>query len=81
MVVDALALMRKRLQAKEQRAIQKQKELEDFMKEDEARVRNLRKAREERQCKDRQEGERLLAKERAKVAEPWPAPRFERIVV
>ena len=35
-VVDALALMRKRLHAKEQRAIQKQKELEDFMKEDEA---------------------------------------------
>ena len=60
--VDALALMRKRLQAKEQRAIQKQKELEDFMKEDEAGVRNLRKAREERQRKDRQEGERLLAK-------------------
>ena len=79
--MDALALMRKRLHAKEQRAIQKQKELEDFMKEDEAGVRNLRKAREERQRKDRQEGERLLAKERAKVAEPWPAPCFERIVV
>ena len=79
--VDALALMRKRLQAKEQRAIQKQKELEDFMKKDEAGVRNLRKAREEHQCKDRQEGERLLAKERAKVGDPWPAPRFERIVV
>ena len=46
--VDALARMRKRLHAKEQRAIQKQKELEDFMKEDEARVRDLRKAREER---------------------------------
>ena len=79
--VDELARMRARLQAKEQRAIQKQKELEDFMKEDEARVRNLRKAREERQCKDRQEGERLLAKERAKGAETWPAPCFERIVV
>ena len=79
--VDALARMRKRLQAKEQRAIQKQKELKDFMKEDEAGVRNLRKAREERQRKDRQEGERLLAKERAKVAEPWDAPRFEGIVV
>ena len=79
--VDALALMRKRLQAKEQRAIQKQKDLEDFMKEDEAGVRNLRKAREERERKDRQEGERLLAKERAKVAEPWDAPRFERILV
>ena len=51
------------------------------MKEDEARVRNLRKAREERQRKDRQEGERLLAEERVKVAEPWPAPCFERIVV
>ena len=38
--MDALALMRKRLHAKEQRAIQKQKELEDFMKEDEARMRN-----------------------------------------
>ena len=80
-VVDALALMRKRLQTKEQRAIQKQKELEDFMKEDEAGVRDLRKAREERQRKEREEGERLLAKERAKVAEPWPAPRFEGIVV
>ena len=79
--VDALALMRKRLQAKEQRAIQKQKELEDYMKEDEAGVRNLRKAREERERKDREEGERLLAKERAKVAEPWDAPRFERILV
>ena len=79
--MDALALMRKRLHAKEQRAIQKQKELEDFMKEDEARVRDLRKAREERQRKEREEGERLLAKERAKVAEPWPAPRFEGIVV
>ena len=79
--VDELARMRKRLHTKEQRAIQKQKELKDFMKEDEAGVRNLRKAREERQRKDRQEGERLLAKERAKVAEPWPAPRFEGIVV
>ena len=79
--VDELARMRKRLHAKEQRAIQKQKELKDFMKEDEAGVRNLRKAREERQRKDRQEGERLLAKERAKVAEPWDAPRFEGIVV
>ena len=39
------------------------------------------KAREERQRKDRQEGERLLAKERVKDAEPWPAPRFEGIVV
>ena len=79
--VDALALMRKRLQAKKQQDIQKQKELEDFMKEEEARVRNLRKAREERQRKDRQEGEILLPKERAKVVEPWPAPCFERIVV
>ena len=79
--VDELARMRARLHAKEQRAIQKQKELEDFMKEDEARVRNLRKAREERQCKDRQEGEILLAKERAKGAETWPAPCFEGIVV
>ena len=79
--VDALALMRKRLQAKEQQAIQKQKELEDFMKEDEAGVRNLRKAREERQRKDRQEGEILLPKERTKAAEPWDAPRFEGIVV
>ena len=80
-VVDALALMRKRLQAKEQRAIQKQKELVAYMKEDEAGVHNIKKAREERQRKDRQEGERLLAKEGAKVAEPWPAPRFEGIVV
>ena len=79
--VDELALMRKRLQAKEQRAIQKQKELETYMKEDAARVLANQKAREERQRKDRQEGERLLAKERAKVAEPWPAPRFEGIVV
>ena len=79
--MDALALMRKRLHAKEQREIQKQKELVAYMKEDAARVRNLRKAREERQRKDRQEGERLLAKERAKVAEPWPDLRFERIVV
>ena len=79
--VDELARMRARLQAKEQRAIQKQKELEDFMKEDEARVRDLRKAREERERKDRQEGERLLAEERAKVVETWPAPCFERIVV
>ena len=79
--MDELARKRKRLQAKEQRAIQKQKELEDFMKEDEAGVRDLRKAREERQHKDRQEGERLLAKERAKVAEPRPAPRFEDIAV
>ena len=79
--VDALALMRRRLHAKEQRAIQKQKELVAYMKEDAARVRNLRKAREERQRKDRQEGERLLAKERAKVAEPWDAPCFEDIVV
>ena len=79
--VDELARMRARLHAKEQRAIQKQKELEDFMKENEAGVRNLRKAREERQRKDRQEGERLLAKKRAKGAEPWPAPCFERIVV
>ena len=44
-------------------------------------MRDLRKAREERERKDRQEGERLLAKERAKGAEPWPAPCFERIVV
>ena len=51
------------------------------MKKDAARVRNIKKAREERQRKDRQEGERLLAEERAKVAEPWPAPRFEGIVV
>ena len=80
-VVDALALMRKRLQAKEQRAIQKQKELVAYMKEDAAGVRDLRKAREERQRKEREEGERLLAKERAKVAELWPAPRFEGIVV
>ena len=79
--VDVLALMRKRLQAKEQRAIQKQKELVAYMKEDEAGVHNIKKAREERERKDRQEGERLLAKERAKVAEPWPAPRFEGIVV
>ena len=79
--VDELALMEKRLHAKEQRAIQKQKELVAYMKEDEARVRDLRKAREERQRKDRQEGERLLAEERVKDAEPWPAPRFERIVV
>ena len=79
--VDALARMRARLQAKEQRAIQKQKELEDFMKEEEARVCDLRKAREERQRKDRQEGERLLAEERAKVVEPWLRRRFERIVV
>ena len=80
-VVDALALMCKRLQTKEQRAIQKQKELVAYMKEDEARVRDLRKAREERQRKEREEGERLLAKERAKVGDPWPAPRFEGIVV
>ena len=79
--VDALVLMEERLEAKEQRAIQKQKELEDFMKEDEAGVRNIKKAREERQRKDRQEGERLLAKERAKVGDPWPEFRFERIVV
>ena len=78
--VDALALMRKRLQAKEQRAIQKQKELEDFMKEDEARVRNLRKVREERERKEREEGERLLAKERAKNPEPWDELPFERYV-
>ena len=80
-VVDALALMRKRLHAKEQRAIQKQKELEDFMKEDGARVRDLRKAREEEQRKEREEGLRRLAKERKKVGDPWPAPRFEGIVV
>ena len=79
--VDALALMRKRLQAKKQRAIQKQKELETYMKEDAARVLANQKAREERERKDRQEGERLLAEERVKDAEPWPAPRFEGIVV
>ena len=78
--VDELALMRKRLQAKEQRAIQKQKEMEDFMKEDEARVRNLRKVREERERKEREEGERLLAKERAKNPEPWDELPLERYV-
>ena len=79
--VDALVLMEERLEAKEQRAIQKQKELEVYMKKDAARVLVNQKAREERQRKDRQEGERLLAEERAKAAEPWPAPRFEGIVV
>ena len=79
--MDALVLMEERLEAKEQRAIQKQKELEAYMKKDAARVLANQKAREERQRKDRQEGERLLAEERAKVAEPWPAPRFEGIVV
>ena len=79
--VDALALMRKRLQAKEQREIQKQKELEAYMKKDAARVLANQKAREERERKDRQEGERLLAEERVKEAELWPAPRFEGIVV
>ena len=79
--VDALVLMEERLEAKEQRAIQKQKDVEDYMKKDAARVLANQKAREERQRKDRQEGERLLAEERAKVAELWPAPRFEGIVV
>ena len=80
-VVDALALMRKRLQAKEQRVIQKQKELEAYMKKDAARVRNIKKARKELLEQERRESERLLAEERAKDAEPWPPPYLDAIVV
>ena len=65
--MDALALMRKRLQAKEQRVIQKQKELEAYMKKDAARVRNIKKAREGTfGARSDEESERLLAEERAK---------------
>ena len=63
---------------KEQRAIQKQKELEAYMKEDAARMRARQKARKELLEQERREGERLLAEEMAKVAAPWPATRIRR---
>ena len=50
-----------------------------------ARIRKRKQANkkrwEEEQRKKREEGERRLAKERAKVGDPWPELRFERIVV
>ena len=73
--------MHARLHAKEQREIQKQKELEAYMKEDAARMRARQKARKELLEQERREGERLLAEEMAKDAAPWPPPRLDAIVV
>ena len=79
--VDALARMHAYLHAKEQREIQKQKELEAYMKEDAARMRARQKARKELLEQERREGERLLAEEMAKDAAPWPPPYLDAIVV
>ena len=79
--VDALARMHAHLHAKEQREIQKQKELKAYMKEDAARMRARQKARKELLEQERREGERLLAEEMAKDAAPWPPPYLDAIVV
>ena len=60
-------------------------EEQDGVADELARIRKRKQANkkrwEEEQQKKREEGQRRLAKERAKVGDPWPELRFGRIVV